>query len=149
MSRPDRTGDRRRGRECAVQVLYQLDVTGFAMAAETALDLYFASDFEPERGRPTQDAVEFAHQLVTGTAAQLTALDAAITKAAQHWRVERMARVDRNILRLAAWELLFGADAPPRVVLNEAIELAKQFGTEESGAFVNGILDRIAQDVRR
>ncbi len=81
-----------------------------------------------------------------GVVARLADVDKAIQRSTQNWRIERMARVDRNILRLAAWELLFGADAPPRVVLNEAIDIAKKFGTEESGAFVNGILDRVAQD---
>jgi N utilization substance protein B len=86
---------------------------------------------------------------VRGVRAALVDLDARITRASTNWRIERMTRVDRNLLRLGAWELVQKADVPRAVVLDEAVELAKRFGTEESGAFVNGVLDRIADDCGR
>ena len=76
-------------------------------------------------------------------------MDASIERYSHRWRVDRMSRIDRNILRLAAYELTHCPDLPPRVVLNEAIELAKRFGSEESSAFINGILDRVAAEVAR
>ncbi len=76
-------------------------------------------------------------------------LDERVTKASTNWRIERMARVDRNVLRLGAWELAHREDVPRAVVLDEAVELAKRFGSEESGPFVNGVLDRVADDLGR
>jgi N utilization substance protein B len=143
-----RLGVRRHGRECAVQVLYQLDSTGFRNPEE-ALALYWASCFPPDEQLPPDDVIAFAEQLVRGSASNLREIDDTIQRSTQHWRLERMARVDRNILRVAVYELLRSEDVPARVVLNEAIEIAKKFGTEESGAFVNGILDRIAQDLKK
>jgi N utilization substance protein B len=81
--------------------------------------------------------------LVAGVAAHQEELDALIARYSEHWRLERMALVDRNLLRLATFELLYRDDIPAKVVINEAVELAKRYGTEESGAFVNGLLDRI------
>jgi N utilization substance protein B len=92
---------------------------------------------------------EYADAVVRGVYDELTAVDEAIKKASTNWRLERMARVDRNVLRLGAWELLRQGDVPRAVILDEAVELAKRFGSEESGAFVNGVLDRIASDVGR
>jgi N utilization substance protein B len=128
--------------------LFQLDSSGFAPSAADALALFRASAFEPDEALD-DEVLTFAGQLVSGTVSNLAGVDAALQRTAQHWRLERMAKVDRNILRLAAYELLFARDVPARAVLNEAIELAKKYGTEESGAFVNGILDRVAQDARR
>ena len=84
-----------------------------------------------------------------GVAEDTEKLDGTIRAASTNWRIERMARVDRNVLRLGAWELLRAADVPRAVVLDEAVELAKRFGSEDSGAFVNGVLDRIADDLGR
>jgi transcription antitermination protein NusB len=81
--------------------------------------------------------------LVEGVASHLEELDALIVRYSEHWRLERMVAVDRNLLRLAAYELLYQSGIPPKVVINEAVELAKRYGTEVSGAFVNGILDHI------
>ncbi len=92
---------------------------------------------------------EYADEAVRGVADELAAVDEAIKKASTNWRIERMARVDRNVLRLGAWELLHKGDVPRAVILDEAVELAKRFGSEESGAFVNGVLDRIATDLGR
>jgi N utilization substance protein B len=148
-------GARRRARECAAQVLYQLDSQpgfGGEGTADRALELYWAARLgaeEFEEQLPPAEVVAFAESLVRGVASNLEAIDRTLQKSTQHWRLERMARVDRNILRLAVYELLHDADVPARVVLNEAIDIAKKFGTEESGAFVNGILDRVAQDVKK
>jgi N utilization substance protein B len=90
---------------------------------------------------------EFADQLVLGCAQARDEIDARIRSVSRHWRLERMSRVDRNIIRLAAYELMQVPEIPRRVTLNEAVELAKRFGNEESPAFVNGVLDRIADDV--
>lgn len=91
----------------------------------------------------------FVERLVHGTMSHRDAIDALIGKYSHHWRVSRMSRVDRNVLRLAAYELAFEGEVPVKATLNEAIELAKRYGTEESGKFVNGILDRIAQELGR
>lgn len=137
------TGIRRRARWYALQVLYALDMNPDEQA-QKALDSY-GSEFELEvdtRARP------FARQLVLAVMAHAADIDQVIQHASRNWRLERMSRVDRNILRMATCELLHLHDAPVRVVINEAVELAKRFGATESPAFVNGILDRIAQDDR-
>jgi transcription antitermination protein NusB len=131
-------GSRRRGREAALQVLYQVDLSGEEPAQ--ALSAYFEYLSEGD------EAQEFAGELVRGWAANRDAIDAKIREVSRHWRLERMARVDRNVLRLATFELLYLPDVPRRVTLNEAVELAKRFGDEDSSAFVNGVLDRIASD---
>ena len=120
-------------------MMYQLDLSG--EDPEKAVALY-----QQYLGQ-TEDADEFAIELVRGCAAALDEIDAKIREVSKHWRLERMARVDRNILRLATYELLKRPDVPRRVTLNEAVELAKRFGDENSPAFVNGVLDRIASDL--
>ncbi|TFH33105.1 MAG: transcription antitermination factor NusB [Deltaproteobacteria bacterium] len=92
---------------------------------------------------PPSDARYYAES-VRGVWGRIEDIDALIGEAAEHWRVERMTLVDRNILRLGAYELLQGSDIPVAVAINEAVELGKRFGSEESGAFINGILDRIS-----
>jgi N utilization substance protein B len=91
----------------------------------------------------------FSDEAVRGVAEELALVDEAVRKASTNWRLERMARVDRNVLRLGAWELLRRPEVPRAVILDEAVELAKRFGSEESSAFVNGVLDRVAEDVGR
>ncbi len=142
-----RIGARRQAREVAVQVLYQMDITGSA-DAEEALLLYRAGGFvEPSKSGTEELALEdFAATLVRGTSAHLAEIDDTLRKSTQHWRLDRMALVDRNVLRLAVYEIVYRKDVPVRVILNEAIEIAKRFGTEESASFVNGILDRIAHE---
>ena len=132
-------GSRRRGREAALQILYQVDVS--AVTAEDAIEMYW-SNLGPNR-----EGEAFANRLVTGWSAQREAIDETIRNVSQHWRLERMARVDRNILRLATFELIGLEDVPRRVTLNEAVELAKRFGSDGSAGFVNGVLDRIATDL--
>ena len=120
-------------------MLYQVDLTG--VDPDKAIKLYWATlgDEVPER--------TFAETLVRGCVSDREAIDEAIAGASQHWRLDRMARVDLNILRLATYELRSMQDVPRNVTLDEAIELAKRFGDENSPSFVNGVLDRIAQDV--
>jgi N utilization substance protein B len=132
-------GARRKAREHALKILYAREVGG--VAHEETIARYF-EDFEPQaEGR------EFAETLVRGTVEHLSEIDAAIQEVSAHWRISRMAAVDRNILRMAAFELRFLKDAPKRVVLNEAIEIARHYGAEDSWAFINGILDKLAEDV--
>ncbi len=128
-------GARRRGREIAVQILYQADVAGMPLSeAFETYEGYF---------QPSPKALEFAKELVKGVAEHQEELDAWIERFSRNWRLDRMSAIDRNILRLAAYELLHRPDIPPRVSINEAVELAKAFGSEESAAFVNGILDAL------
>jgi N utilization substance protein B len=136
-------GMRRRARETALQVLYQLDVQP-DLSVDEAL-VRFQRSFEEERG----DEAAFAERLARGVAANLAEIDARITRASKNWRLDRMARVDRNLLRLAVYELSFSDDVPAKVAINEAIEIAKRFGAAETPAFVNGILDRVLEELPR
>ena len=137
-------GSRRKAREAAVQMLYQMDLSGISAAdAADAVGLFWK-----HLGVPVERD-EFADQLVLGYARASEEIDAKIRAVSRHWRLERMSRVDRNIIRLGAYELMHIADIPRRVTLNEAVELAKRFGNEESPAFVNGVLDRIAEEVQK
>jgi len=137
-------GVRRKGRAYALQVLYALDLNETAAPGAAVAD--YAGLFELEVDAPSLD---FAGQLVTVVRERLGEIDDVIQTASRNWRLERMSRVDRNILRLAAAELRHFLDVPVKVAINEAVELAKRFGTSDSPAFVNGILDRIAHQLRR
>lgn len=138
-------GPRRQAREAALQVLYAVDFLAEPDAAEVerALAAYWNNLEGPVAGRPYGDAI------VRGVAAHRAAIDESIRSASPNWRLERMARVDRNILRLAAWEILHGAEVPPQVAIDEAVELAREFGAEGAYAFVNGILDKVAKAHRK
>jgi len=144
-------GTRRRAREFALQILYQLDVQD-QLSDEQALGMFwrnFAATAEAE-GALAADFGEiqpFAEKLVRGVREHLADLDAQIQGASKNWRLERMARVDRNLLRLALYELKHVDDVPAKVAINEAIEIAKRYGTNESSAFVNGILDRCREEL--
>jgi N utilization substance protein B len=142
-------GSRRRSREIALQVLYQMDVT--EEAPEEALGLFyelFRDDQERELRAP--DPVRpFGEHLINGVYLHRDEIDRLITSASEHWRLERMSLVDRNILRLAIFEMVYCSDIPPKVSINEAVDLGKTFGTEESGAFINGILDHILPELQR
>ena len=135
-------GARHSGREAALQMLFQVEASG--VSPDQAVDLFWRTfeDADPE-GKDYADAV------VRGVIGNLDAIDKRVTAASQNWRLERMSRVDRNLLRLGTWELMFRTDVPRAVILDEAVELAKSFGTDESSGFVNGVLDRIATDVGR
>lgn len=134
-------GARRKGREAALQMLYGMDVTG--RSAEDAIRAYWT-----HLGTSTEGE-DFANVLVRGVETSREAIDDKIREVSHHWRLERMTQVDRNILRMATFELMKLPDVPRRVTLNEAIELAKRFGTEGSAGFVNGVLDRIASDLAK
>ncbi|HEY7163563.1 MAG TPA: transcription antitermination factor NusB [Candidatus Binatia bacterium] len=130
-------GTRRRGRELALQALYQIEMTADPSGAAVER---FLNHFE---GRPK--AKEFARRLVSGVVSQRPELDRLIEQYAENWKLDRIAITDLIILRIGAYELLFCADIPRNVSLNEAIEIAKRFGSMESAPFINGILDRVAQ----
>jgi len=123
-------------------MLFQLEASG--VSPDQAITLFWRTfeDADPE-GKAYADAC------VRGVADNLDTIDKRVTAASQNWRLERMSRVDRNLLRLGTWELLYRSDVPRAVILDEAVELAKSFGTDESSGFVNGVLDRIATDVGR
>jgi transcription antitermination protein NusB len=137
-------GIRRSGRAYALQLLYARDGDPATDVADAAVS--WASEFELEVEAAAQ---AFARELVAAASARADEVDALVAGASKNWRIERMSRVDRNILRLGACELLAFRDVPVKVVINEAVELAKRFGTAESSAFVNGVLDRIAAAVGR
>jgi N utilization substance protein B len=132
---------RRRARQVVLQMLFQLESSG-ATPAEV-VELYRSCFGEG----PLPD--EFSEALFLEVAGSIDRIDAAITRASDNWRLERMSCVDRNILRIGVHELSGEGDTPPRVAINEAVELAKRFGTVESASFVNGILDRVARDEQR
>jgi len=129
-------GKRRRSRELAIKVLFHLEFSRKDDPAQ-AFDL-ICNNFGVSK-----DIEIFSKELVLGVCVHLKELDNLISKTSQNWRLERIARVDRSILRLAVYELLYRGDVPPKVSINEAVDLGKKFGTEESGAFINGILDTI------
>ena len=126
---------RRRAREIALQVLYQLEI-GQGVPQE-ALTVYF------ENFRPSEKTREFCQRLIEGISHHREKIDRLIEENAENWTLKRMAVVDRNILRLATFELMHCPDIPFKASLNEAIELAKKYGNEDSGAFINGILDKV------
>jgi transcription antitermination protein NusB len=128
---------RRKGRELALQALYQIEITGDRSAR--AVDL-FLSHFEGKAA-----AKDFARQLVSGVVSQCADIDGRIEQSADNWKLARLAKVDLVLLRLATYELVFCPEIPASVSLDEAIEIAKRFGTGDSPAFVNGVLDQIAR----
>lgn len=134
-------GTKRQAREIALQILYPVDMTGIAV--EDALARFFDSfDAEPKaRAR--------AEEIVRGVYAERARIDELLARSSPRWKLERMALVDRNILRLCAHELLFDLETPARVVIDEGVEIAKRFGAEESARFVNGVLDAAARAAGR
>ena len=130
-------GVRRRGRELALQALYQIEMTGDASVA--AVD-FFLNHFE---GR--SKAKEFARRIVSGVVSQGAQLDRLIEPCVENWTLMRIAKVDLIILRMGTYELVFCPDIPLNVSLDEAIEIAKRYSTMESAAFINGVLDQVAQ----
>ncbi|MBM4394188.1 MAG: transcription antitermination factor NusB [Deltaproteobacteria bacterium] len=135
-------GTRRRARECALQLLYMWEYL-------RTVDHPGIPVFWQDRAEQDDEATKaFATQLMEGVVSHLEEVDELIRKASLNWRIDRMATVDRNILRLATFELLHVSETPLKVVLNEAIELSKRFGSEDSSAFVNGVLDKIGSILR-
>jgi len=136
-------GSRRKARECALQMLFAADVAGTPsdQLARTFWSELADKDFEP-------GGQEFATRLALGTLAHLEEVDERIRSRAQHWRISRMALVDRNLLRLAVYEFLH-EPTPRTVTINEALEIARRFSTYEATQFINGILDAIKRDLDR
>ncbi len=133
-------GMRRKARECALQMLYQQELS--KCSALKAIQLYWESN------PPTDDARRYADELVHGIENHRIEIDGQIAENSMNWKLSRMAAVDKNILRIAVYELKYRSDVPSKVAINEAVEIAKRFGNADSGAFVNGILDNIARVVR-
>ena len=134
-------GSRRKARECALQMLFAADVA--EMPADEVIRSYWAELGEPDLD---QTAREFATRLALQTLSNLDLLDERIRSRAEHWRISRMAVVDRNILRLAVYEFLY-EPTPRTVAINEALEIARRFSTYEATQFINGILDAIKRDL--
>lgn len=134
-------GQRRRSREMALQILYQMEVID-APPSE-AIRLYYECFDSPLELRP------FCEEIVNGVYLHRQEIDRLISSTSEHWRLERMSIVDRNILRLALFEMMHCRSIPPKVTINEAIELGKMFGSSESGAFINGILDHLLPTLDR
>jgi len=136
-------GKRREGREVSLQLLFHWDLNVQQSLSGTELDLFW--EF-----RPTIQGVRtFATNLLNGVLAHQATIDEKITKYTANYELKRISAVDRNILRMAIYEMLYADDVPPIVAINEAIDIAKKFGTEESGKFVNGVLDRVKLDLNR
>ncbi|HEB74945.1 MAG TPA: transcription antitermination factor NusB [Nitrospirae bacterium] len=133
---------RRKAREYALQILYQCDLT-----KKPPESINFEA-FWQENPAP-DDVRAFTEELVRGTLGNLARIDSLIRSVAEHWEMERMAAVDRNILRFATYELLYKNDVPAAVTMNEAIEIAKKFSARESSSFINGLLDRIAKRLKK
>lgn len=137
---------RSRARELALQLLFQFDLRGPDYAAELGTTL---QELCMQAAEGDAEVATFALRLVEGVLAHRAQLDARLKQVARNWDLQRMANVDRNVLRLAMHELSHCPDVPPKVAINEAIELAKKFSTANSGGFVNGILDRVRIDLER
>ena len=129
---------RTKAREYALQVLYQIDVT-------KSDHNHCLEDFWRSKEEQDKSVVDFASILVKGTIKNVSKIDESISAYATNWDIKRMAVVDRNVLRLASYELLFMDDIPPKVSINEAVDIAKKYGDKDSGKFVNGILDKISK----
>jgi transcription antitermination protein NusB len=140
---------RREGREAAVQFLYQIDLnegtTG--RSAEVFWKLHGASGL---KSMPPKKARDFAEELVNGVLAHREEIDEKIKKyTTPHYEMERLGAVDRNILRMATFEMIYSLEIAPVIIINEAIEVAKKFGSDKSGSFVNGVLDQLKNDLGR
>jgi transcription antitermination protein NusB len=129
---------RRKAREHALQVLFQLDIRKEKPSA--AVLRHFWAEYQPDN-----EVKAFAEELIKGTIKHLAEINKLIHKCAKNWSLDRMGVVDRNVLRMAVYEILYRIDIPSSVTINEAIEIAKKYGTDESGSFVNGILDSVAR----
>jgi N utilization substance protein B len=140
-------GARRIARERALQALYQLDVPSQGPSIRDALEAAWGSGSETPEVPVGPEMKQFALELVEGVRGKLAELDAKIEKHSTNWRIDRMSRIDRNVLRLGAYELEYRPDVPKKVALNEAVELGKKYGTEESSSFINGLLDKLAQGI--
>ena len=133
-------GARRKARECALQMLFQYDMA--RPSVEEMVQTYWG-----EMAEAAEDVREFATALAVGTINNLNEIDERIRQRTEHWRISRMAVVDRNLLRLAVYEFLYQSQTPRTVAINEALEIARRFSTYEATQFINGILDAIKRDL--
>jgi len=131
---------RRKAREFALQILFQLDIRKDKPTATILKRFWAEHDVDEE-------VQAFTEEIIKGTYKHLPAINDKIHVCAKNWSIDRMAAVDRNVLRMAVYEILYRIDIPTSVTINEAIEIAKKFGTDDSGSFVNGILDSVARMV--
>jgi len=129
---------RRKAREHALQILFQLDIRKEKPSAVVLK--HFWAEYQPD-----DEVKAFAEEIIKGTYKHLPEINKLIHTCAKNWTLDRMAVVDRNVLRMAVYEILYRMDIPTSVTINEAIEIAKKYGTEESASFVNGILDSVAR----
>ena len=145
-----RVGRRRLSREIALRVLFQYDA-GEDLSPEECISL-FSGCFDPGEDEERvlgcdegdfKEALPFARELFTGVTSRIKELDLVLEEASENWRLDRMSRVDRNVMRLALYEMLYRGEIPHKVSLNEAIDLGKKYGAEDSGGFINGVLDRV------
>lgn len=127
---------RTKARECALKILYAVDIT--KDEPKKCIDIFWRDHEDTEA-----ETRDFANQLVLGVSKNIDLINKVITRYATNWQLKRMAVIDRNILRFATYELLFMEEIPPKVSINEAIDIAKKYGDKDSGKFVNGILDKI------
>ena len=134
-------GIRRRSRELAMQALFYMDV--HQNASQELLDRFCEYFSPPKKTRP------FFFKLVNGVLAKRTEIDKLIERYSENWQLSRMSFVDRNVIRIAVFEMLYCSDIPPKVSINEAVDVGKKFGTEESGAFINGIIDSIRVELEK
>ena len=130
---------RRRAREYTLQILFQIDFKGREVNSNDFENFWLDKD-------ESEDVKKFTEDLVKGTINRLDEIDSRIEKTAENWVLKRMAAVDRNILRFAAYEILYRKDIPSAVTIDEAIEVAKKFSSSEAASFINGILDRLAKE---
>jgi len=131
-------------REYALQILYRIDIT------RDSVEVSLAGFWQSSTEEAVDDTVkEFTASLVSGVVSNLEEIDKKIAQFAANWQLSRMPVVDRNILRISCYELIFRDDIPPKVSINEAVELAKKYSGDEAGKFVNAILDKIKQDKKR
>ena len=130
--------NRTKARECGLKILYAVDITKDSASECGGIFWESHTVIKPE-------IKEFSDFLVNGVAKNRDFIDSVISKYAKNWEIKRMAVIDRNILRLATFELLFAEEIPPNVSINEAIDIAKRYGDKDSGKFVNGILDKISK----
>ncbi|MBV6714525.1 transcription antitermination factor NusB [Paenibacillus chitinolyticus] len=139
---------RRVAREIALQSLYQIDMNGVSAAEAVNVAVHEAeNDNEAQVDHKEKIMPEYIRELVDGTLSNRDRIDQLLAGYLKGWKMDRLSRVDREVLRLAAFEMLFQEDVPPKVVVNEAIDLAKHFGTDDSGKFVNGVLGKMIKDV--
>lgn len=140
---------RRLAREIALQSLYQMQMNEVSAADAIAIAIHEAENDNEALLSIGDDKIapEYVEMLVRGTDSHKTAIDSVLSEYLKGWKIDRLSKIDKEVLRLAAYEMIYRDDIPPKVVVNEAIDLAKHFGTEESGKFVNGVLGKMIREL--